>query len=91
MYCECSAGCYMRLFSEVFEKCVTITIVDTIVNGGASECVFEILGLRSLIHWIVFAQIWLRKQSKAFSFGKNHLPLLFFTILRWSTAIHFFK
>ena len=55
MYCECSAGWYMRLFSEVFEKCVTITIVDTIVNGGASECVFEILGLRSLIHWIVFA------------------------------------
>ena len=41
-YCECSAGWYMRLFSEVFEKSVTITIVDTIVNGGASECVFEI-------------------------------------------------
>ena len=40
-YCECSAGWYMRLFSEVFEKSVTITIVDTIVNGAA-ECVFEI-------------------------------------------------
>lgn len=40
-YCECSAGWYMRLFSEVFEKSVTVTIVDTIVNG-ASECVFEI-------------------------------------------------
>ena len=26
----------MRLFSEVFEKSVTITIVDTIVNGGAA-------------------------------------------------------
>lgn len=44
MYCECSAGCYMRLLSEVFEKCVTMTIVDTIVNGGASECVFETSG-----------------------------------------------
>ena len=32
----------MRLFYEVFEKSVTITIVDTIVNGGASEYVFEI-------------------------------------------------
>ena len=40
-YCECSAGWYMRLFSEVFEKSVTVTIVDTIVNGAA-ECVFEI-------------------------------------------------
>ena len=40
-YCECSAGWYMRVFSEVFEKSVTVTIVDTIVNG-ASECVFEI-------------------------------------------------
>ena len=39
--CECSAGWYMRLFSEVFEKSVIVTIVDTIVNG-ASECVFEI-------------------------------------------------
>lgn len=40
-YCECSAGWYMRLFSEVFEKKVTVKIVDTIVNG-ASECTFEI-------------------------------------------------
>ena len=32
----------MGLFSEVFEKSVTITIVDIIVNGGASECGFEI-------------------------------------------------
>lgn len=27
---------------EVFEKGVIVTIVDTIVNGEASECVFEI-------------------------------------------------
>ena len=40
-YCECSAGWYMRLFSEVFEKKVNVEIVDTIVNG-ASECTFEI-------------------------------------------------
>ena len=39
-YCECSAGWYMRLFSEVFEKSVTVTIVDTIVNG-ASECSYH--------------------------------------------------
>lgn len=32
----------MGLFSEAFEKSVTITIVDTIVNSGASECEFEI-------------------------------------------------
>lgn len=42
-YCECSAGWYMRLFSEVFEKNVNVEIVDTIVNG-ASECTFEISG-----------------------------------------------
>lgn len=40
-YCECSSGWYMRLFSEVFERKVTVKIVDTIVNG-ASECTFEI-------------------------------------------------
>lgn len=40
-YCECSAGWYLRLFSEVFEKNVRVEIVDTIVNG-ASECTFEI-------------------------------------------------
>ena len=48
-YCECSAGWYMRLFSEVFEKSVTVTIVDTIVNGAA-ECVFEIRLPQS--HWL---------------------------------------
>ena len=42
-YCECSAGWYMRLFSEVFEKKVNVEIIDTIVNG-ASECTFEISG-----------------------------------------------
>ena len=41
IYCECSAGWYMRLFSEVFEKNVTVKIVDTIVNE-AKECTFEI-------------------------------------------------
>lgn len=42
-YCECSAGWYMRLFSEVFGKNVHVEIIDTIVNG-ASECTFEISG-----------------------------------------------
>ena len=42
-YCECSAGWYMKLFSEVFEKNVTVKIVDTITNGAA-ECTFEISG-----------------------------------------------
>lgn len=40
-YCECSAGWYTRLFSEVFGKSVTVRILDTIVNG-ATECTFEI-------------------------------------------------
>ena len=40
-YCECSAGWYMKLFSEVFEKNVSVKIIDTIVNG-ADECTFEI-------------------------------------------------
>ena len=40
-YCECSAGWYTRLFSEVFGKNVTVKIIDTIVNGAA-ECTFEI-------------------------------------------------
>lgn len=31
-YCECSAGWYQKLFSEVFEKEVSVKIVDTIVN-----------------------------------------------------------
>ena len=43
-YCECSAGWYIKLFSEVFEKNVSVKIIDTIVNG-ASECVFEISNL----------------------------------------------
>ena len=42
-YCECSAGWYLKLFSEVFEKNVTVKIVDTITNGAA-ECTFEISG-----------------------------------------------
>ena len=41
-YCECSAGWYQKLFTEVFEKEVSVKIVDTIVNGAA-ECIFEIL------------------------------------------------
>lgn len=40
-YCECSAGWYQKLFSEVFEKNVSVKIVDTIVSG-AEECIFEI-------------------------------------------------
>ena len=44
-YCECSAGWYMKLFSEVFGKNVTVRIVDTIA-GGASECTFEITGFQ---------------------------------------------
>ena len=40
-YCECSAGWYKRLFSEVFERSVMVKIVDTILNGAA-ECTFEI-------------------------------------------------
>lgn len=42
-YCECSAGWYERLFSEVFEKDVEVQIIDTIING-ANECTFEISG-----------------------------------------------
>ena len=42
-YCECSAGWYMKLFSAVFGKDVTVKVIDTIVNG-ASECTFEITG-----------------------------------------------
>lgn len=40
-YCECSAGWYMKLFSEVFEKNVSVKIINTIVNG-ADECTFEL-------------------------------------------------
>ena len=42
-YCECSAGWYQNLFSAVFEKDVTVQIVDTIANS-ASVCTFEISG-----------------------------------------------
>ena len=41
VYCECSAGWYKKLFSEVFEREVKVQIIDTILNG-ARECVFEI-------------------------------------------------
>lgn len=40
-YCECSAGWYKKLFSEVFEKDVSVKILNTIING-ANECTFEI-------------------------------------------------
>lgn len=46
-YCECSAGWYLKLFSEVFEKNVTVKIVDTITNG-APECTFEISGFEKI-------------------------------------------
>ena len=46
-YCECSAGWYARLFSEVFGKDVTVKILDTIVNG-AKECTFEISGYETM-------------------------------------------
>lgn len=40
-YCQCSAGWFQHLFSQVFEKTVLVKIIDTITNG-ASECTFEI-------------------------------------------------
>jgi predicted hydrocarbon binding protein len=40
-YCECSAGWFEKLFSEVFEKEVLVKKRDTILNG-AKECRFEI-------------------------------------------------
>lgn len=40
-YCECSAGWFETLFSEIFEKEVKVAIVDTITNG-APECTFII-------------------------------------------------
>ena len=43
MYCQCSAGWYKKLFTEVFDKQVDVKIIDTIVNG-ATECSFEITG-----------------------------------------------
>ncbi len=41
MYCQCSAGWFQLLFSEVLGKNVNVRIIDTITNG-ASECTFEI-------------------------------------------------
>ena len=46
-YCECSAGWYQKLFSEVFEREVSVKIVDTIVNGAA-ECTFEITNVEKV-------------------------------------------
>lgn len=43
-YCQCSAGWFQRLFSEVFGKSVSVHIVDSITNG-AKECTFEIDGM----------------------------------------------
>lgn len=41
LYCQCSAGRFYHLFSEVFGKPVSVKTVDTITNG-AKECTFEI-------------------------------------------------
>ena len=41
LYCQCSAGWFQRLFSEVFEKPVAVKMINTITNG-ANECTFEI-------------------------------------------------
>lgn len=43
-YCQCSAGWFQYLFSEVFGKSISVHIIDTITNG-AKECSFEIDGL----------------------------------------------
>ncbi len=43
-YCQCSAGWFQHLFSEVFGKQISVHIVDTITNG-AKECTFEINGI----------------------------------------------
>lgn len=40
-YCECSAGLFEKLFSNVFDHCVQVKIIHTILDG-ASECIFEI-------------------------------------------------
>lgn len=40
-YCECSAGWFETLFSEILKKNVKVTVISTI-NDGAKECVFEI-------------------------------------------------
>lgn len=41
LYCQCSAGWFQHLFSEVLGKPVSVKKVDTITNG-AKECTFEI-------------------------------------------------
>lgn len=41
-YCQCSAGWFQHLFSEVFGKSVSVHIIDTITNG-AKQCTFEIV------------------------------------------------
>lgn len=41
LYCQCSAGWFLHLFSQVFEKSVSVKIIDTITNG-ADECTFQI-------------------------------------------------
>lgn len=40
-YCECSAGWFEKLFSNIFERNVQVKIIHTILSG-AIECVFEI-------------------------------------------------
>lgn len=41
-YCQCSAGWFEKLFSEVLEQQVEVSIVDTI-NNGADKCTFNIV------------------------------------------------
>lgn len=41
LYCQCSAGWFYHLFSEVFGKKVSVKTIGTITNG-AKECTFEI-------------------------------------------------
>ncbi|HWT75202.1 MAG TPA: DUF6144 family protein [Mobilitalea sp.] len=40
-YCECSAGWFERLFSEVFERKVEVIIIQTFLSGG-DKCIFKI-------------------------------------------------
>jgi len=42
VYCYCSVGWYERFFSSVFNKPVTVNIIDTILNGN-DKCVFEVI------------------------------------------------
>lgn len=41
LYCQCSAGWFQRLFSEVFGRPVSVNLINTITYG-ASECTFKI-------------------------------------------------